>query len=128
MVYCEQATRYVHCPTCRQKAPVADIAFVDARRIAAKEAGSSSREQHEEEKLYVRGSYSTKVRIILHPRAQTPSIQGALTHPQAVGLSRVPHGLGGELYHGTLSLLGASLGIVLPSTYHCCGDPFYCHY
>lgn len=53
----------MHCPTCRQKAPLADIAFVDAGRTAAKEAGSSSSEQHEEEKLYVRGSYSTKVRI-----------------------------------------------------------------
>ena len=59
-----QATRYVHCPTCRQKAPVADIAFVDAGRTAAKEAGASSSKQHEEEGLYVRGSYSTKVCII----------------------------------------------------------------
>ncbi|CAL5225440.1 g8258 [Coccomyxa viridis] len=56
-----KATRYVHCPTCRQKAPVADIAFVDAGRTAAKEAGASSSKQHEEEGLYVRGSYSTKI-------------------------------------------------------------------
>ena len=65
-----QAFRYVHCPTCRQKAPVADIAFVDAGRTAAKEAGASSSKQHEEETLYVRGSYSTKVRIALLSSAQ----------------------------------------------------------
>ena len=60
-----QAKQYnVPCPTCRQKAPVGEIAYVDAGRTAAKETGSSSKEQHEEEKIYVRGSYSTKVRLI----------------------------------------------------------------
>lgn len=59
-----QAKQYVPCPTCRQKAPVGDIAYVDAGRTAATETGSSSKEQHEEEKIHVRGSYSTKVRLI----------------------------------------------------------------
>ncbi len=67
-----QAFRYVHCPTCRQKAPIADIAFVNAGRAAAKEAGASSSVQHEEEGLYVRGSYSTKVCINSPPAAQIP--------------------------------------------------------
>ena len=59
-----QAKQYVPCPTCRQKAPVGDIAYVDAGRTAATETGSSSKEQHEEEKINVRGSYSTKVCLI----------------------------------------------------------------
>ena len=59
-----QAHRHVPCPTCRQKAQVGDIAYVDAGRPAAKEAGSASAAQREEEeKIFVRGSYSTKVCI-----------------------------------------------------------------
>ena len=59
-----QAHRHVPCPTCRQKAQVGDIAYVDAGRPVAKEAGSASAAQREEEeKIFVRGSYSTKVRI-----------------------------------------------------------------
>ena len=59
-----QAHRHVPCPTCRQKAQVEDIAYVDAGRPAAIEAGSASAAQREEEeKLSVRGSYSTKVCI-----------------------------------------------------------------
>ena len=59
-----QAHRQVPCPTCRQKAQVADIAYVDAGRPAAKEAGSASAAQREEEeRIFVRGSYSTKVCI-----------------------------------------------------------------
>ncbi|CAK0735069.1 hypothetical protein CVIRNUC_000523 [Coccomyxa viridis] len=56
-----KAHRHVPCPTCRQKAQVGDIAYVDAGRPAAKEAGSASAAQREEEeKIFVRGSYSTK--------------------------------------------------------------------
>ena len=62
VVFWWQAIRYVHCPTCRQKAPVRDIAYVDAGRTAATEADGASSAQHEEEQLHVRGSYSTKVR------------------------------------------------------------------
>ena len=59
-----QAHRHVPCPTCRQKAQVGDIAYVDAGRPAAKEAGSAGAAQREEEeKIFVRGSYSTKVCI-----------------------------------------------------------------
>ena len=66
-----QAHRHVPCPTCRQKAQVGDIAYVDAGRPAAKEAGSASAaQQEEEEKIFVRGSYSTKVCI------PSPSITG----------------------------------------------------
>lgn len=58
----QQASRTVPCPTCRQKAPLGDIAYVDAGHTAAREANGSSEAQHEEEEIYVRGSYSTKVR------------------------------------------------------------------
>ena len=117
----------MHCPTCRQKAPLADIAFVDARRTAAKEAGSRSSEQHEEEKLHVRGSYSTKVRaglpdlrhdlgkahVATHRRAFPPSRQELhSTHP------------GNTLHEGVL-LMPRTMPRGTGCTYsNCVGNPF----
>ncbi|CAL8467045.1 g6581 [Coccomyxa elongata] len=56
------AVRHIHCPTCRARTKVADIALVDAGRSAAKEEGQSSA-LADEEQIPVCGSYSAKVEI-----------------------------------------------------------------
>ena len=60
MMAVQQATRHVHCPTCRARTKVTDIALVDAGRSAAKEEGQSAA-LADEEQIAVSGSYSTKV-------------------------------------------------------------------
>ena len=55
-----QANRHIHCPTCRARTKVTDIALVDAGRSAAKEEGQSDA-LADEEQIVVSGSYSTKV-------------------------------------------------------------------
>ena len=68
-----QAERAIHCPTCRKRTAVHDIALVDAGRTpAAAEGGAPAGALSEEEAVQVRGSYSTKVRLPLrpHPPAQ----------------------------------------------------------
>lgn len=60
MMAVQQATRHVHCPTCRARTRVTDIALVDAGRSAAKEEGQSAA-LADEEQIAVSGSYSTKV-------------------------------------------------------------------
>ena len=79
---------------------MADIAYVDAGRTAAKEAGGSSSEQHEEEKLCVRCSYSTKVRITYFTYSSN-SISGTLPYPHTVGASlQSSLGLSSALHQG----------------------------
>ena len=56
-----QAERAIHCPTCRKRTSVLDIALVDAGRTPATEGGSLGGALDEEEGIQVRGSYSTKV-------------------------------------------------------------------
>ena len=53
----------MHCPTCRKRTKVLDIALVDAGRApATEEGGAPQGALCEEEGIQVRGSYSTKVR------------------------------------------------------------------
>ncbi len=63
-----QAARAIQCPTCRKRTLVSEIAYVDAGRAPAAERGEGLEgtlapgAAHEEERIAVRGSYSTKVR------------------------------------------------------------------
>ncbi|EIE26712.1 hypothetical protein COCSUDRAFT_59229 [Coccomyxa subellipsoidea C-169] len=57
--YIPMVNRHIHCPTCRARTKVTDIALVDAGRSAAKEEGQSDA-LADEEQIVVSGSYSTK--------------------------------------------------------------------
>lgn len=68
---CAQAQRRIHCPTCRTRTLVADIAYVDAGRAPAEGGGGGSNAaaaadeaaaEEAEEGIVVRGSYGTKAR------------------------------------------------------------------
>lgn len=64
------------CPTCRTRTLVADIAYVDAGRAPARDsadggagadAAAGAAQEAAEERVVVRGSYGTKVRLISYP-------------------------------------------------------------